>query len=359
MRETGVNTEAAMSFIRNAWYAAGWSSELATSLIARTILNEPIVLFRTESGTAVALADRCAHRFVPLSRGKRKGDTIECGYHGLCFDATGACVFNPHGDHTNPKAARVKSYKVVERDGIVWLWMGDAALADESKIRQFPQFGSATQFVSVEGYVHVQANYQLISDNLLDLTHGQYLHPMFVNPAGPPKFEPHEDPDADTIWARFVRKSQYPNKYFQFLGYPADKLGDHRNFMRWNPPSVMLLDVGMTGVDAPASEGISIPTAHLLTPQTERTTHYFWAMARDFRLEDEALSKQLLDIGISIFNNEDKPMIEAQQFAMGDTDDLLSLRPVLLSTDGPSVKARRVIQRLLKEEQPAGRMASG
>jgi phenylpropionate dioxygenase-like ring-hydroxylating dioxygenase large terminal subunit len=347
-----------MTFIRNTWYAAGWSGEIGNHLLARTFLDEPVVLFRNEKGTAVALADRCAHRFVPLSKGKLKGDVIECGYHGLCFDASGQCVFNPHGDHFIPKAARVKSYGLVERNGIAWIWMGDPALADESKIRDFPQFGKSSQFASVEGYLHVEANYQLISDNLLDLTHGQYLHPMFVNAAGPAAFEPHEDPDADTVWARFVRKSQYPNKYFQFLGYPAEKLGDHRNFMRWNPPGVLLLDVGMTAVGAAVSEGISIPTAHLLTPETASTTHYFWAMARDFKREDAALSKQLLEIGVNIFNNEDKPMIEAQQRGMGDTDDLLSLRPVLLSTDAPSVKARRIVQRLLALEHPMDRKAA-
>lgn len=345
-----------MPFIRNAWYAAGWSREIGRKLIARTLLNEPVVMFRTESGQPVALADRCAHRFVPLSRGQLKGDTLECGYHGLCYDATGACIVNPHGDHSIPRAARVKSYKLTERDGIVWIWMGDPASADESRIRHFTQFGSPA-FVSVEGYLYVNANYQLISDNLLDLTHGQYLHPMFTNPAGPAAFEPFNDPDPDTIWARFMRRSQHPNKYFQFLGYPADKPGDHRNCMRWNAPAVMLLDVGMTGVGQSESDGISIPTAHLLTPETETTTHYFWAMARDFKQSDEAFSKQLLEIGVNIFNNEDKPMIEAQQVAIGDTEDLLSLKPVLLATDSPSVRARRVVLRLLREEQPKVQVA--
>jgi vanillate O-demethylase monooxygenase subunit len=347
-----------MTFIRNTWYAAGWSSELGDSLISRKILNEPVVLFRDDKGAAVALADRCPHRFVPLSKGKLKQGVIECGYHGLCFDSTGACVFNPHGDHLIPRAARVKNYKLAERNGIVWLWMGDPALVDESQIRVFPQFGNSEGFVSVEGYLHVDANYQLISDNLLDLTHGQYVHPMFVNAAGPAVLEPYDDPDKTTVWAKFVRKSQYPNKYFQFLGYPAEQLGDHRNFMRWNAPAVLLLDVGMTGVGAPVSEGISIPTAHLLTPETETTTHYFWAMARDFKLDDVAFSKQLLDIGVRIFTEEDKPIIEAQQRAIGETDDLLSLKPVLLSTDAPAVRARRMVMRLIGEENSAGQVAA-
>jgi vanillate O-demethylase monooxygenase subunit len=344
-----------MSFIRNAWYAAGWSHELESNLVPRTFLNEPVVIFRDHDGAPTALADRCPHRFAPLSLGKLKDGILECGYHGLCFDSSGACVTNPHGDHVIPKKARVKNYRLSERNGIVWIWMGDPALADEGEIRDFPQFGKNPHFVAVYGYLHVEANYQLISDNLLDLTHGQYIHPMFTNAAGPAALEPSDDPDESTVWAKFVRKSQYPNKYFQFLGYPAEKLGDHRNYMRWNPPAVLLLDVGMTGVGEPHENGISIPTAHLITPETETTSHYFWSMARDFRLEDEAFSQRLLEIGVDIFTREDKPIIEAQQRSMGGTTDLLSLKPVLLTTDGPSVRARRVLLRLMGEEQPSVR----
>jgi phenylpropionate dioxygenase-like ring-hydroxylating dioxygenase large terminal subunit len=348
-----------MSFPQNSWYAAGWSSELSGGILGRTFLGKPVVLFRDSAGIAHALADRCPHRFAPLHRGRLKDGIIECGYHGLCFDAAGTCVKNPHGDQTIPRKAVVQSYKMVERQGILWIWMGEPSLADPDKIRDFPQFGATRDYTSVGGYLYVKSNYQLISDNLLDLTHGQYLHPMFTNSAGPPAFQPYDDPDQTTVWAKFDRKSQYPNKYLQFLGYPADKLGDHRNYMRWNAPAVMLLDVGMTSVGGRHEDGISIPTAHLLTPETEFTTHYFWAMARNFRLEDKPFSEQMLKIGTDIFNNEDKPMIEAQQRTMGDVTDLLSLRPVLLATDGPSVRARRIVLRLLEEEETANlRVAS-
>jgi vanillate O-demethylase monooxygenase subunit len=129
--------------------------------------------------------------------------------------------------------------------------------------------------------------------------------------------------------------------------------------MRWNPPGALLLDVGMTGVGEPVENGLSIPTAHLLTPETATTSHYFWSMARDFRREDQAFSNKLLEIGINIFTDEDKPMIEAQQRSMGDTTDLMSLKPVLLKTDGPSVRARRIVQRLLDEERASMRTLAG
>jgi phenylpropionate dioxygenase-like ring-hydroxylating dioxygenase large terminal subunit len=338
-----------MAFLRNAWYAAAWASELKSDLLPRTILGEKIVLFRQQNSEAAALADRCPHRFVPLHRGKIKGDTIECGYHGLCFAADGSCTSNPHGTGAIPKAAVVKSYPVFEKYEMVWIWMGDPESADRAKLYEFEQFDKDSGFVAVRGYLHVDANYQLISDNLLDLTHGQYIHPMFVNSAGPPAME--ESPfDEETVWARFVRKGQYPNKYFQMLGYPAQQLGDHRNYMRWNPPGNLLLDVGMTGVGAPVEEGISIPTAHLLTPETETSTHYFWGMARDFRKEDEQLSVDLLRIGMDIFNNEDKPIIEMQQRAMGTETDIFKLRPVLLSTDGAAVRARRLLAEWVANE---------
>lgn len=339
-----------MTLIRNAWYAAGWSGEIGRQLLPRTFLNEPVILFRKENGVAVALADRCPHRFVPLHRGKLKGDIVECGYHGLCFDERGDCTSNPHGNGVIPKAARVKRYALCERHGVVWIWMGHPDRLAEAEIYDFSQFGERPNYTSVYGYLHVAANYQLISDNLLDLTHGQYIHPMFHNAAGPAKLEssPHDD---KTVWAKFTRRGQYPNKYFQMLGFPADQLGDHRNFMRWNPPGNLLLDVGMTPVGSPASEGLSIPTAHLLTPETETSTHYFWGMARDFRKDDHALSADLLRIGMDIFNNEDKPVIEAQQRVMKAETDIFAMQPALLPTDIASVRARRMLQSLEYREQ--------
>lgn len=340
-----------MAFLRNTWYAAGWSMEIREQMLSRTILGEPIVLFRKPGGDVVALEDRCAHRFVPLHLGRLEQGLIECKYHGLKFDATGNCVFNPHGDGKIPPGARVKSYLVVERYGAIWIWMGDATRADPSQIRDFSEFDDSERFTSVTGYLHVDANYQLISDNLLDLSHGQYVHPMFANAAGPATMEADLSHQPGTVWAKFVRKNQYPNQYFQMLGYPKDRRGDHRNYMRWNAPGVLLLDVGMTSVGGSPSEGISIPTAHLLTPETLCSTHYFWGMARSFRLEDESFSQQLLEIGMKVFDTEDRPIIEAQQRAMGSSDDLFGMKPALLQTDRAAVRARKLLQRMIRREQ--------
>ena len=120
-------------FLRNAWYVAAWDTEVGRDPPARTVLDEPVVLFRTIDGRAVALADRCCHRALPLSLGTVIGDELQCGYHGLRFDATGACVAVP-GQSTAPPGAMVRSYPVVERHCWVWIWMGEVARADAALI---------------------------------------------------------------------------------------------------------------------------------------------------------------------------------------------------------------------------------
>jgi phenylpropionate dioxygenase-like ring-hydroxylating dioxygenase large terminal subunit len=99
------------AYLRNAWYVAAWSDEVGDGqLVPRTIMDEPIVLYRKADGAMAAIEDRCAHRFAPLSMGKIVGgDRIQCPYHGLEYDGSGACVRNPHGTRNIPPRARVKS----------------------------------------------------------------------------------------------------------------------------------------------------------------------------------------------------------------------------------------------------------
>ena len=156
-------------FLRNYWYVAATDAEIERKPLGRIILGEPIVFYRLEDGTPVALEDRCAHRHLPLSMGKLVGDTLQCHYHGLRYDQTGTCVRVP-GQDLIPRSARVRSYPVVERYHWLWIWMGDPALADPDKITDFhwlddPNWGAKGQ------YLHVKGNWQLVVDNLLDLTH--------------------------------------------------------------------------------------------------------------------------------------------------------------------------------------------
>jgi phenylpropionate dioxygenase-like ring-hydroxylating dioxygenase large terminal subunit len=338
------------TYLRDAWYVAAWAGDLDRRPLRRIFLDEPILLYRKENGDPVALQDRCPHRFVPLSLGTLRGDEIECAYHGLRFDGSGACTLNPHGDHAIPDSLRVRSYPLVERHGLVWIWMGQPARSATGAIPDFSIVGDASRYAAASGYTHVKANYQLITDNLLDLSHVEFLHPSLRTEGGhAPRLELNQQ--GDTVWSMRYRDNVPPNQLLKMFW--SDGLGDSRAHMRWDPPSLLMLDVGITGVGRPVEEGVAVPSAHLLTPETATTTHYHWAFLRNVRIHDEALTQTIKALGNQAFDKEDKPIIEWQQANMGTTD-LAALRPVLLQPDAPAARARRVLAQRIAQEQAAG-----
>jgi phenylpropionate dioxygenase-like ring-hydroxylating dioxygenase large terminal subunit len=346
-----------MTYVRNAWYVGATSAEVTNEPRRRVVLDDPVVLFRTESGQATALFDRCPHRMVPLSRGSVRGSTIECAYHGLCFDTNGRCVHNPHGE-TVPVAAKVKAYPLVERYGFVWIWPGDPDHADPGALPDFRPFDQGDRAGVVSGYLRVAANYQLVTDNLLDLGHVEFLHRDFATSNGLDVAVTEVQQEGDTIFANRWKRKSTVSPFLRSLWQSESEVGDARANMCWHPPSLMLLDVGVTEVDAPTSEGISTPFLHLLTPETEVSTHYFWSMARDCALDDSDLTRRLKETAARVFETEDRPMIEAQQQEIGSGRELMDLGPVLLPFDVPSVRARRIVARLVREERTRSGMGS-
>ena len=206
-------------YLRNAWYVAAWSDDIADGqLVARTIMAEPIVLYRKADGSVAAIEDRCAHRFAPLSMGKIVGgDRIQCPYHGLEFDGTGACVRNPHGTKNIPPRARVKSYPVVEKHKAAWIWMGDAP-ADNGKVPDFGVLDNVPEiYTTKRDSITIRANYQLIIDNLLDLSHTSYLHEGILGNADTVESEITVEQDGDdVVVARFAGNSKPPGMFAQF-----------------------------------------------------------------------------------------------------------------------------------------------
>ena len=349
----------AAAYLHNAWYVAAWPEQVTRTPLRRVFLDQPIVLFRREDHTPAALADSCPHRFVPLSRGTLVGDDIECCYHGLRFDSSGACTLNPHGDGTIPRTAHVRPYPLAERHGLIWIWMGAADRADPAgipdlAIPNFPALGDTGRYAAVTGTLHIEANYQLITDNLLDLSHAQFLHPGLRVPNARVRNEMKQV--GREVIAYFWRDDGQPNGLMQLLGWPLGTMGDSRAHMHWHAPSSLVLDVGATGVGRPVEEGIMAPSLHLLTPETARTTHYFFGFLRLVRIGDAELDGRLRSLGMQAFAMEDKPVIEAQQQQLGDAD-IMALNPALLSPDAAGVRARRVLQSLLDAEARETRAA--
>lgn len=337
-------------FMANTWYAVAFSDELSSQPFFRRILNEPVVLFRGASGKAAALFDRCPHRFAPLHKGQVFGDDLRCPYHGLRFSPDGTCVDNPIGDGKIPKAACAKSFPLAERDGIVWLWWGDQP-ADESKIRRWPEFEDTSKYRAVQGYIRVAGNYQLVSDNLLDLSHAEFIHPYLANEGFNKRTKYSMQQEGDTVIARNWRPGEPISQLFAFAyGDDAPLHVDHLSIVLWQPPSTLRLEIGVTRVGGLPEDGPRSYQAHLVTPETENSCHYFWTWARDFKLEDDEFSVRLQANMQKAFETEDGPMIEAQASYM-DGQSLESMKPVLLPTDSASLRARRVLQQIIEEQR--------
>jgi len=339
-----------VKFIRNIWYCAGWSEEFTRTPLAKMFLNEPVVMFRSVKGTPIALANLCPHRLVPLSMGRLIGDVLECGYHGLQFDTSGACVHNPHQSGAIPRAAQVKAYPVAERHGLVWIWMGNASLADEDLIPDYSNISDTENMREVHGTLRLEANYLLVLDNLSDLSHAAILHPNLQS-RELTKADYKVLEEGERLWIKqFAPAMEVPNVWRQVKGI-ADRL-DHWQEVRFDPPGCLVTYLWFSTPGTPRENGYLVYAPNIITPETDDTTHYFWAIVRNFNLDDENLSASFRSGAQAAFEAEDKPMLEAQQRYLGQKD-LMEMGPVLLPNDSGSARARRIVDRRIKIEKEA------
>jgi len=343
-----------MSFLRNVWYPFAWSEEVGRDLFGRTLLDEPIVAYRKQSGEAVALADTCPHRFAPLHKGLLVGDCVQCPYHGLRFNDAGACVHNPHGDGKIPLAARVKRYPLVERDTLLWIWMGRPEEADDSTIADFSFLRDDACAYTSGRVMRMPLRHELILDNLLDLTHAAYLHPTNLGSAAVAQGSMKVTQTGNTVLTQNFYPNGLPAAVFSATGAcPPDKPVDYWVDVRWDAPACMHFDAGVTQAGRPRSEGALLSSAQLLAPESEHSTHYFWRVYRNYLCDQPALTVAIEQAVAQAFASEDEPMIQAVQARMSGRD-LWSMKPVLLPTDGGAVRVRRLLEQMLKaQSRPA------
>lgn len=351
--KAGANSGGLMTFLKNTWYVAAWSDEIGPmTLLARTVLNESVLMFRQEDGKAVAIGNRCPHRFAPLSMGRHVGDAVQCGYHGLEFGADGRCRRNPHGGAAKPSAAKVPAYPLVERHRMLWIWMGPAK-ADESLIPDIFNFAADDTRAHVKGYLHVQAHYLLLVDNLMDLSHGLYLHRgSLATKEMQQEFRPTTRIEGDVVICEREQPNIEPPAMWVPSLPPDAKRIDFFSNVEWYAPSNVIHPVGCRRLGKPAGVdgGVSSCSAHMFTPETDHSSHYFFCNSRDYGVNCAQTDDRIRKILSHVFSSEDRPMIEAQQEMIGDAD-LMSLEPVFLPTDKAAVLVRRRLQQLIDAEQ--------
>jgi phenylpropionate dioxygenase-like ring-hydroxylating dioxygenase large terminal subunit len=344
-------------FLRNYWYVAATDSEIGRKPLARTILGEPIVFFRTEAGVPAALEDRCAHRHLPLSMGKLDGDELQCHYHGLRFGTDGRCVRVPGQEHI-PQGAKVRSYPVAERYHWLWIWMGDPALADPEKITDFHWLDDAN-WGAKSAYLYVEANWQLVVDNLLDLTHLAFVHDTTIGNMALAEFakvKVDRTPNNVTVTRWTINHEPPPT--FQKVGGLTGKV-DRWQIIDFTPPAFLRLDVGATptGTGAPQGKrvgGFAMRNLNAITPETETTSHYFWGQAQDIApYNPETTNKIFEQIQTAFY--EDVAVFSAQQKNINRFPNALQ---VDINADAGVLAARRILSRLYDAEQTAAHVVA-
>ena len=338
-------------YLRNCWYIAALPNEIGDEPLGRVYLDDPVVLFRDENGQIAALEDRCCHRHLPLSLGKIVDGGIQCGYHGLRFDPTGDCVEVP-GQSRVPPGASVRSYPVAERHNCIWIWMGDADLADTDLIPDI-FWREDPDWVAWGALWHAKCSYNLLIDIQLDNTHAPYVHPDTLGSGAivdtPPKVDRREDGIGVARWMMDVA----PSPTF------ARALGTEENVDRWliwdfTPPSLCAFDIGCayagTGAEkGDRSQGITMHTAHFMTPETKNTCQYFWSVGRNFKIDNAQVTAAMTEEFTKIFS-EDVAIVEAQQKSL---DAAIGWLQTDVNLDAPILQARQILDRRIAAEENA------
>ena len=342
-------------FIRNCWYVAAWDYEVpAEGFLSRTIINTPLAMWRDAKGGVIALEDRCCHRGAKLTKGRTEngGDCVRCMYHGLVFDRTGACISAPAQTRIPPQA-RVRSFPVVQQHRWIWIWMGDPSLADPSLIPD-TQWLDHPQWRSLPGYLHYDVDYLLIADNLLDFSHLPFLHPTTVGgspdyAAVLPKVERME---RGVRLSKEVRGTEPPPYSAKYSDEAPGSLVDRWMNYDFVVPAVLLMDSGMVPAGtqpttAANPKAIAFRGCQALTPETDGTTHYFFAHAHNFLIDQPEVTAAIHS-GIVHAFEEDRDMITSQQQNL-ELDPTFKMVP--LSVDAALSQFRWVVDRLAQAEQ--------
>jgi phenylpropionate dioxygenase-like ring-hydroxylating dioxygenase large terminal subunit len=333
-------------FLKNCWYVAAESSEIGREPLGRILLGEPVVLYRREDGTAVALEDRCCHRRAPLHKGRLKGDNIQCGYHGFTFAPDGACVAVPGHERLPFRNVGVRSYPLVERDRYLWIWMGERAAADPALIVDF-HWNDTPGWTFTGERLPMAANYFLLVENLIDLSHVAFVHGATIGSDDTTATLDHQRSDGIVKVVRAAKAIPSP-PHMRRLGLAEH--ADMTKVIEFAPASNITIDITWqeSAAAGPKPRSLRFIIINSITPETERSCHYFWGHVRNFDTDNADVTEFFHRAVVTAFN-EDKDMLEAQQRMI----ELDPLAPTLsVHGDWGAVQARRLVEARIAQETP-------
>lgn len=328
------------------WYVAATSDEVSRHLLSCRVLGRSIVLYRERSGSVVAMRDRCPHRAYPLSRGRLEGDRIVCGYHGFAYDSAGRCVAVPSQENV-PYGVRVETFPVREEPPFVWIWLGRAAKAERRAPPRI-RWLADDEWAVCGGTLHVDANYLLLHENVLDLVHLAYVQPE-ISPVGlravPPRHQV-EVTETSVSYSRTFPPTPLAEWQADLTGLPPEHECRQRESGRFVSPA--LWTGGWEFFDPSADSGAyELGFAYAFTPEGPGATHVFWRGGRRFETADPARDARMVELFEEIFRRR-KQLLEAIAATSREDGDA---RDVNVVADAAALKARRIVSRMLAHER--------
>lgn len=349
-------------FIENTWYAAAWEYEIAEheNRMARTICETPLVIYKTQDQGYAALDDRCCHRAAPLSIGRVEGNDLRCMYHGLLYDPSGKVVQIPGQEHI-PQSMQVRSYPLCLKGGMLWIWMGAPELANENDIYDFAPLSQPDQWrgFAKKSYLHYDANWLLIVDNLSDFSHVAFVHTTTLGGSEayayntiPENIEKLDDGFSMERWDRGSKAAPFHAKVIPVN--ERDDILDRCNITSMHIPGIFLMQTifAPAGWDEKKNDRSvcrEYRNCQFMTPETRNTTHFFWDYLHGFDLDNASISVSLEESLLEGFM-EDKLYIEEQQKLLLESPDFV---PRVIEADEAFVHFRRIWAKKLKEENEA------
>ena len=212
--------------LKNMWYACEFSKDITTKPKQVHILGQKLVMWRDSKGAVHCLSDLCVHRGGSLAGGwlAKGNDCIVCPYHGWEFEGDGSVSKIPaHPQRNIPKKARVDSYPVKEKYGLIFVFMGDLPEEERPPLPEIPELEDP-QYKKVYGEYNWDVSYERATENAMDPSHAAFVHGnRFGDPDEPsvPDFEVSLTPWSGTarislapppgnskgLWGRLFRKS--------------------------------------------------------------------------------------------------------------------------------------------------------
>ncbi len=292
------------------------------------------MLFCDAEGKASALEDSCCHRATPLRLSEVVAEGLRCGYHGLTFDGTGRCVAILGQDRI-PRNAKVRSYPILERQEIVWIWVGDPDLACADKRHvDFPWNDDHENWPHIHDMYEIDCNFMLLVDNLMDLTHIPYIHRKTIGggdqrgqvDATMDVTETETETETGVHYIRWMEGIVPPPTYVKGAGFAEGALVDRWQEFEYVVPSSVVQWIGAleagrgARADREQDGGFNLRLYHGITPKTESSCYYFWTPLNGYKPKDEAVTR-ILHEEIAVTFDEDLEFLESQQACMAQTLD--------------------------------------